>query len=420
MTTMGRTLGIAARPVTTFQSAHDVNADKAISKFFWHNAKNGAWDPIEEALCEEDGQLAKFCKDKSGGQCAGAACRRAISLGEGVATNCPLGKAVCEKCIPCTSESDSVWSFHVWNDFWFKRRDVPATRGKGGWQAVDATPQEESDGLYQMGPADVGLIKKNTDEQCFDSTFVTSEVASDIKLYLLEGDSMEQALKSPSFEAGKDKASYWGGLKYPEDPFGDKYNTVGFLIASKKPGLISSACRANGAKCRKETDSLNKLYKSHKKPHGDPPAGANQGQCSGYRGAIYGSSSAQRFKTYQSQTQSKSDVRTAKGYLKVDVARFLRAKRGWEEEEDNAAVVPMAKKAKQQSKQQSSLSFDFGSNPHPAAVVDSPYTLKVGITNNGTKAKKVKLGFSGVGLDYRGKRLIYKKTRSGEVHMNTI
>ena len=90
-------------------------------------------------------------------------------------------------------------------------------------------------------------------------------------------------------------------------------------------------------------------------------------------------------------------------------------KRGREEEKDTGVVIPVAKQAKQHR----SLSFDFGST-RPAAVVDSPYTLKVIITNRGTEAKEVKLGFSGVGLDYRGKRLIYTKTRSGKVRVKTI
>ena len=42
------------------------------------------------------------------------------------------------------SLSDSIWNFHVWNDVWMARPDLP--RGYGGWQAIDATPQEASDG----------------------------------------------------------------------------------------------------------------------------------------------------------------------------------------------------------------------------------------------------------------------------------
>jgi len=36
-------------------------------------------------------------------------------------------------------------NFHVWNESWFKRPDLPA--GHDGWQAHDATPQETSEGM---------------------------------------------------------------------------------------------------------------------------------------------------------------------------------------------------------------------------------------------------------------------------------
>lgn len=35
-------------------------------------------------------------------------------------------------------------NFHVWNDVWMARSDLPS--GYGGWQAIDATPQEKSGG----------------------------------------------------------------------------------------------------------------------------------------------------------------------------------------------------------------------------------------------------------------------------------
>jgi len=42
-------------------------------------------------------------------------------------------------------DTDSVWNFHVWNECWMTRPDLQ--EGYGGWQAVDATPQETSDGI---------------------------------------------------------------------------------------------------------------------------------------------------------------------------------------------------------------------------------------------------------------------------------
>lgn len=38
----------------------------------------------------------------------------------------------------------AVRNYHVWNEVWMQRPDLP--EGLGGWQVVDATPQETSDG----------------------------------------------------------------------------------------------------------------------------------------------------------------------------------------------------------------------------------------------------------------------------------
>ena len=85
LTTILRSLGIPARSVTNYGSAHDTDSSMTIDKYF-----------------NEDGDALKEL------------------------------------------ESDSIWNFHVWNDCWMTRPDLPP--GYGGWQAVDATPQETSDG----------------------------------------------------------------------------------------------------------------------------------------------------------------------------------------------------------------------------------------------------------------------------------
>lgn len=88
MISVCRALGIPCRSVTNYVSAHDTNATLTVDKFF----------------------------DK---------------FGEEI----PLG--------PDGDCSDSCWNFHVWNDVWMMRPDLPL--GYGGWQIIDATPQEESE-----------------------------------------------------------------------------------------------------------------------------------------------------------------------------------------------------------------------------------------------------------------------------------
>ncbi|XP_010706698.1 coagulation factor XIII A chain isoform X2 [Meleagris gallopavo] len=73
---------------------------------------------------------------------------------------------------------DSIWNYHCWNEAWMTRPDLPV--GFGGWQAVDGTPQETSDGMYRCGPASVQAIKHGHVCFQFDAPFVYAEVNSDV------------------------------------------------------------------------------------------------------------------------------------------------------------------------------------------------------------------------------------------------
>ncbi|KAK7889581.1 hypothetical protein WMY93_025141 [Mugilogobius chulae] len=72
---------------------------------------------------------------------------------------------------------DSVWNFHVWNDCWMARPDLPA--GMGGWQAVDATPQETSQGTFRCGPASLTAVRNGQVYLQHDATFVFAEKNED-------------------------------------------------------------------------------------------------------------------------------------------------------------------------------------------------------------------------------------------------
>ena len=48
--------------------------------------------------------------------------------------------------------------------------------GYDGWQAVDATPQEESSGVFQCGPAPVTAVKKGEIFIGYDTNFLFGEV----------------------------------------------------------------------------------------------------------------------------------------------------------------------------------------------------------------------------------------------------
>ncbi|XP_029635878.1 protein-glutamine gamma-glutamyltransferase K-like [Octopus sinensis] len=117
MTTLLRAMGIPTRSVTNFQSAHDSNASITIDIHFDENS-----EPIDFL-------------------------------------------------------NDSIWNFHVWNESWLHRPDLPS--GYDGWQAHDATPQESSDGLMRCGPCPVKAIKEGDVFINYDTPFIFSEVNGD-------------------------------------------------------------------------------------------------------------------------------------------------------------------------------------------------------------------------------------------------
>nr|CAB3266930.1 transglutaminase [Phallusia mammillata] len=120
LTTVMRAIGIACRPITNFRSAHDMEYNMTIDEFY-----------------EEDGSKSEVM-----------------------------------------NSGDSIWNFHVWNEGYFRRPDLP--KGYNGWQAVDGTPQEASNHLMQCGPAPVSAIKNGEIYIGHDTNFIFAEVNADV------------------------------------------------------------------------------------------------------------------------------------------------------------------------------------------------------------------------------------------------
>uniref|UniRef100_H0VT19 Protein-glutamine gamma-glutamyltransferase E n=1 Tax=Cavia porcellus TaxID=10141 RepID=H0VT19_CAVPO len=93
---------------------------------------------------------------------------------------------------PLDKGSDSVWNFHVWNEAWFVRPDLGPSYN--GWQVLDATPQERSQGVFQCGPASVIAVREGDVDLNFDMPFIYAEVNADriTWIYTASNDSKKQ------------------------------------------------------------------------------------------------------------------------------------------------------------------------------------------------------------------------------------
>ncbi|XP_050996072.1 LOW QUALITY PROTEIN: protein-glutamine gamma-glutamyltransferase 4 [Acomys russatus] len=125
LTTALRAVGIPARSVTNFESAHDTEKNLTVDIYL----------------------------DESG------------------------------KTIPHLTK-DSVWNFHVWTDAWMKRQDLP--QGNDGWQVLDATPQEISEGSFRTGPSPLSAIRQGAVNIKYDTKFVFTEVNGDKFIWLVK------------------------------------------------------------------------------------------------------------------------------------------------------------------------------------------------------------------------------------------
>lgn len=96
---------------------------------------------------------------------------------------------------------DSIWNYHCWNECYMARQDLPP--GFGGWQVVDATPQETSDGLYRCGPASVQAIKHGQTCYPYDAPFVFAEVNSDVVFNVRNKDGTLEPVKVNRTHVGR-------------------------------------------------------------------------------------------------------------------------------------------------------------------------------------------------------------------------
>nr|XP_019957689.1 PREDICTED: protein-glutamine gamma-glutamyltransferase 2-like [Paralichthys olivaceus] len=91
---------------------------------------------------------------------------------------------VLNKEMESAGKKDSSWNFHCWIESWMRRDDL--SKGNDGWQVLDPTPQELSDGEYCCGPCPVTAIKEGNLSVKYDAPFIFAEVNADI-IYWMAG-----------------------------------------------------------------------------------------------------------------------------------------------------------------------------------------------------------------------------------------
>ncbi|XP_062060740.1 protein-glutamine gamma-glutamyltransferase Z [Lepus europaeus] len=138
-----------------------------------------------------------------------------------------------------TQKRDKIWNFHVWNECWMIRKDLPP--GYNGWQVVDPTPQQTSSGLFCCGPASVRAIREGEVHLAYDTPFVFAEVNADEVVWLSRDGQAQQVLAHDSRSIGKEistkavgsdqRQDITSSYKYPE---GSPEERAVFMKASQK------------------------------------------------------------------------------------------------------------------------------------------------------------------------------------------
>ncbi|NWI93544.1 TGM2 glutamyltransferase, partial [Pitta sordida] len=85
---------------------------------------------------------------------------------------------------------EGIWNYHCWVESWMARPDLEGDYD--GWQALDPTPQEKSEGVYCCGPAPVKAIKEGDMQLKYDIPFVFAEVNADVVYWVVQQDGMKK------------------------------------------------------------------------------------------------------------------------------------------------------------------------------------------------------------------------------------
>ncbi|XP_026580666.1 protein-glutamine gamma-glutamyltransferase 2-like [Pseudonaja textilis] len=92
-------------------------------------------------------------------------------------------------------------NYHCWVESWMTRPDLPS--GYDGWQALDPTPQEKSEGVYCCGPIPVKAVKDGQLDFKYDAKFVFAEVNASVAYLMLQSDMSRKKTLHPNLVGKK-------------------------------------------------------------------------------------------------------------------------------------------------------------------------------------------------------------------------
>ncbi|XP_070785728.1 protein-glutamine gamma-glutamyltransferase 2-like [Enoplosus armatus] len=198
MCTVMRFLGIPCRVVTNFQSAHDTNNSLTIEEYY-----------------DDNGLRAR-------------------------------------------ESQDSIWNFHVWVEGWMKRPDLKKGDSYDGWQVLDPTPQERSEGVHCCGPAPVNGILQGEANLKYDVPFVFAEVNADIVKWMISAYGLKRKMHSDTRTVGQNISTKAVGYNMRNDITNGYKHTEG---TTKERAVFRRALNRVNSGDDQEGDSREELLK---------------------------------------------------------------------------------------------------------------------------------------------------------------
>lgn len=114
-----------------------------------------------------------------------------------------------------SNKSEMIWNYHCWVESWMTRPDLEP--GYEGWQAIDPTPQEKSEGTYCCGPVSVRAIKEGDISTKYDAAFVFAEVNADVVDWIRQKDGSMHKSVNRSLVVGQNISTKRVGQDKRED-----------------------------------------------------------------------------------------------------------------------------------------------------------------------------------------------------------